>query len=131
MLQSFLHQQRWICKLVRVHSAYAASHSNQQAGWGMSFVSTDPACHQSENIWFTPPEIVNPLGKFYMDVCTVSYRPFDIAYHNACHDLGVDSLSIDWTGGVWMNPPYGKEIVPFIEKFKCHNNGIALVFARM
>lgn len=32
---------------------------------------------------------------------------------------------------VWMNPPYGKEIEPFIEKFKTHANGIALVFARM
>lgn len=30
-----------------------------------------------------------------------------------------------------MNPPYGKEIGPFIEKFWDHGNGIALVFARM
>ena len=96
----------------------------------MSFVSTDPNTHQSENTWFTPPEIVKSLGEFDMDVCTVSYRPFDIAKFHIEHDKDMNSLEINWEGLVWMNPPYGKEINPFIEKFKNHNNGIALVFAR-
>lgn len=97
----------------------------------MSFCSTDPASHQSENTWFTPPEIVKPLGEFSIDVCTVSYRPFDIGLRHICHDKAEDSLSSEWSGMVWMNPPYGKQIAPFIDKFKRHDNGIALVFARM
>lgn len=98
----------------------------------MSFVSTDPHTHQGENIWFTPPELINKLGfLFDMDVCTVSYRPFDIARTNIEYDKGECGLSTHWHGLVWMNPPYGKEIEPFINKFKNHSDGIALVFARM
>ena len=97
----------------------------------MSFVSTDPHLHQGENTWFTPQEIIERLRFFDMDVCTVSYRPFDVADFHIEHDKGMDSLDMERKGFVWMNPPYGKEINPFIEKFKKHNNGIALVFARM
>jgi len=100
----------------------------------MSFVSTDPSNHQGENTWFTPPEIIQELGgKFDLDPCTVSYRPFDTAKMHFEHDRGECGLQLDWHPDweVWMNPPYGKEIAPFIKKFKQHNNGIALVFARM
>jgi len=95
------------------------------------FTATDPNTHQSENIWFTPAEIIKNLGEFDMDVCTVSYRPFNIGKKHIEHDKFQDSLKQKWEGFVWMNPPCGKEIEPFIEKFKEHNNGIALVFARM
>ena len=97
----------------------------------MSFKATDPASHNSENCWYTPLEIVGALGPFSMDVCTMSTRPFNIAEKHIEHDKGEDSLSIEWEGFVWMNPPYGKEIAPFISKFKKHKNGIALVCARM
>lgn len=99
----------------------------------MSFVATDPYSHNSQNTWFTPPEIVKKLGDFDVDVCTTIRRPFDIAKQNIEAER-LDSLAVDWKifgNFVWMNPPYGKEILPFIEKFKQHNNGIALVFARM
>ncbi len=97
----------------------------------MSFTNVDPSSHQGDNCWFTPYHIVDSLGPFDMDVCTMSFRPFDIADKHIEHDKGIDSLSTDWKDFIWMNPPYGKEINPFIEKFKQHNNGIALVFARM
>jgi hypothetical protein len=84
----------------------------------MSFVSTDPSNHQGENIWFTPPEIIKPLGAFDLDVCTVSFRPFDIAKHHIEFDKGQDAFQKEWGGIVWMNPPYGKEIEPFIKKFR-------------
>lgn len=98
----------------------------------MSFVGSDPHTHQSENCWFTPPEIMKNLGGLFdMDVCTMSFRPFDVAKVHVEHDKGQCAFQTKWKGCVWMNPPYGKEIEPFIEKFKQHNNGIALVFARM
>lgn len=37
-----------------------------------------------------------------------------------------DSLTKDWSGLVWLNPPYSNPR-PFIEKFMLHANGIALV----
>lgn len=95
------------------------------------FTSTDPASGQGENIWFTPPEIVKPLGHFDIDVCTVSFRPFDIAKKHIEFDKGQNAFKEEWGGIVWMNPPYGKEIDPFIERFMKIENGIALVFARM
>ena len=97
-----------------------------------SFVSTDPNSHESENIWFTPPEIVKPLEDFDLDVCSVSYRPFDIARKHIEHDRGECAFDVSWDNKrVWMNPPYGKQIKPFIERFSTIENGIALVFARM
>lgn len=97
----------------------------------MTFVATDPAGGQGENTWFTPQSIIQALGPFDMDVCTVSWRPFNTARLHIEHDKGHCSLRADWHGFVWMNPPYGKEIEPFIKKFKEHRSGIALVFARM
>lgn len=41
------------------------------------------------------------------------------------------SIIQDWGGDVWLNPPYGKEIVPFIDKFLSHKKGVMLIFARM
>ena len=34
-------------------------------------------------------------------------------------------------GDVWLNPPYGKEILPFIDKFIVHKKGGMLIFGRM
>lgn len=97
----------------------------------MTFVSTDPQNHQGDNTWFTPKEILEGLGDFDLDVCSTKDRPFDIAKKHLCLDEGVDSLHKKWEGRVWMNPPYGKEIEPFIKKFLSHGDGIGLVFARM
>lgn len=95
-----------------------------------SFTATDPQSHNSENTYFTPKFIIDALGPFDLDVCTTIKRPFDTAKDHICVEQR-NSLKEDWSGFVWMNPPYGKEINPFIEKFKSHGNGIALVFARM
>lgn len=97
----------------------------------MSFVSTDPQNHQSENTWFTPIHIIDALGPFDLDPCSVSYRPFDTAREHIEHDRGACGLSAKWFGDVWLNPPYGKEIKPFIDKFIDHKKGVMLIFARM
>lgn len=96
-----------------------------------SFISTDPSNHNSENTWYTPKSILNELCSFDMDVCTNSNRPFDIAKTHVEFDKGQNTFDIQWNGFVWMNPPYGKEIDPFIQKFIDYKFGIALVFARM
>ena len=35
-----------------------------------------------------------------------------------------------WDGLVWLNPPYGNMVVPFLDRMVQHGNGVALVFAR-
>lgn len=97
----------------------------------MSFTNTEPPTHQSENTWFTPVEFINTLGPFDLDPCTVSFRPFHTATKHYEHDLGDNGLELDWFGDVWLNPPYGKAIMPFIDKFISHKQGIMLIFARM
>ena len=96
-----------------------------------SFVATDPVSHQGENTWFTPREFINALGPFNLDPCTVTYRPFDTAAFHYEFDAGSNGLEMPWDGDVWLNPPYGKEINPFIDKFIDYKRGCALIFARM
>lgn len=99
----------------------------------MSFSATDPSNHQSENTWFTPRSVVEKLGVFDLDPCTVSFRPFDIAIEHIERDLGECGLSINWKNKrCFINPPYGKEITPFIEKFiEEKPSGFMLIFSRM
>lgn len=101
----------------------------------MSFTSTDPQCHNSENTWFTPMDLILKLGEFDTDPCTVSYRPFDVGKSlNIEHDKGLNGLNLEWgqLGRMFINPPYGKEIMPFIDKFILEKpDGLMLIFARM
>lgn len=41
-----------------------------------------------------------------------------------------DGLSTDWSGRVWLNPPFGKAAGAWVEKLAQHGNGIALTPAR-
>lgn len=97
----------------------------------MSFVSTDPPNHNSENTWFTPKKFIDVLGAFDLDPCTMSFRPFDTATYHYEFDRGQDGLALDWIGDVWLNPPYGKQLDPFVDKFIKHKKGVILIFARM
>lgn len=97
----------------------------------MSFTATEPQNHQSENTWFTPRIFIDSLGPFDLDPCTVSFRPFHTANKHYEHDLGDDGVELEWFGDVWLNPPYGKQIIPFVDKFISHKKGIMLIFARM
>lgn len=90
--------------------------------------------HESQSAksieWYTPKWIFDSLGvTFDMDVCTkvggVDYIP--ATKHLSLKD---DGLKTEWEGSVWCNPPYGKDTKIWLEKFKKHRNGIALVFAR-
>jgi DNA N-6-adenine-methyltransferase (Dam) len=78
--------------------------------------------------WFTPPHVFEALGcEFDLDVASPGQQltPWIPAKRFiTCH-----SLAAPWSGSVWMNPPFGPRngIVPWLEKFFQHGNGIALV----
>ncbi|AZV43575.1 DNA methylase [Peribacillus asahii] len=88
--------------------------------------------HQSAKMmkdeWLTPPNIIKDLGEFDLDPCSPIHRPWDTAKQH--YNILDDGLNKDWFGRVWLNPPYGKEAVKWLDKLSIHNNGIALIFAR-
>lgn len=76
--------------------------------------------------WFTPAYIFDALGeRFDWDVAApvsgLTRVPTNF-YWTA------DSLSQDWEGFIWMNPPFGGRngLVPWLDKFFDHGHGIAL-----
>ena len=78
--------------------------------------------------WYTPPHIFEAMNcRFDLDVASpgatvVPWIPADDCYTEA-------SIEKTWHGFVWMNPPFGKRngIVPWLEKFLNHGNGVGLV----
>jgi len=76
--------------------------------------------------WYTPRYIFDALGcHFDMDVA----HPAGQTTHVPCDEIiTTDSLSKEWRGFVWMNPPFGGRngLVPWLDKFFRHGNGIAL-----
>ena len=75
--------------------------------------------HQSasmdSDVWLTPPDILEKLGRFDLDPCACSDpRPWETAsVHYTREDNG---LMKPWHGRVWMNPPYGRAIGKWIKK---------------
>ena len=74
---------------------------------------------------YTPKWIFEALNvEFDLDVCApeggVSYIPAKKHY-----SLADDSLSQNWDGFVWMNPPFSEGKI-WHEKFIAHGNGICL-----
>lgn len=89
--------------------------------------------HKEESTveWYTPPYIIESLGKFDLDPCA-SHKSISInASARRYFTKEVDGLYRPWEGRVWLNPPYKKKIVDaFVKKLSEHNNGIALVYNR-
>lgn len=79
------------------------------------------------NEWYTPSYIFNALGcHFDMDVAAPRKGPWHVPCTKWLHE---DSEDKTWRGFVWMNPPFGGRngLVPWLDEFAEHRNGIALV----
>ena len=77
--------------------------------------------------WYTPRYVFKAMGvRFDLDV---SGAPCGLGHVPADCFIRKDSLSQEWFGFVWMNPPFGRRmaIVPWLEKFFAHGEGVALV----
>ncbi len=81
--------------------------------------------------WYTPPEFFDRLGlTFDLDPASpgrdvVPWIPADRHYTRF-----VDGLQLPWFGRVWLNPPYGPEAGPFIDRMLNHGHGLLLIPAR-
>ncbi len=88
--------------------------------------------------WYTPKEIldrvVRALGRIDLDPCSNAGKNVPARKHYTQAD---DGLAKEWGGKVYMNPPYGRPIVAWVEKLVDeHASGrvteaIALVPARV
>lgn len=79
------------------------------------------------NNWGTPLWIVKALGQFDLDPCGRVGHPtaaevWDENEHDGLHE--------QWSGRVWMNPPYGPHVGKWLAKLAEYGDGIALIFAR-
>lgn len=88
---------------------------------------------QDKNIsveWYTPKWIFTLMRlKFDLDPCHPETRlPWIPVKKHYC--IADNGLKKKWRGLVWLNPPYGRQIVAWLEKMHRHRNGMALVFAR-
>ena len=87
----------------------------------------DAPQHQAtRDDYYTPPHVFHRLGlTFDLDVCA---PPGGVEWVPATRYLTMaeDGLQAEWTGRVWMNPPYS-EATPWVRKFIAHGHGIALV----
>lgn len=85
-------------------------------------------------VWLTPPEIIAGLGgweSFDLDPCAAPEpRPWPTAARmNGQADA--NGLLIDWQGRVWLNPPYGANVIGrWLCRLADHGRGTALIFAR-
>ena len=87
--------------------------------WEQSVGATDQ--------WFTPKYVFDALScDFDLDVAAPKFGP---RYVPVNHWIWEDSLAKIWQGFIWMNPPFGQRngLIPWLNKFFNHGNGIALV----
>lgn len=86
--------------------------------------------HQSARaksvVWLTPPHILEALGTFDLDPCGAE----GWATATRCIVPPEDGLTAEWSGRVWLNPPYGNEVWKWLCKLAQHGRGTALIFAR-
>lgn len=80
----------------------------------------------SSDDYYTPSWIFDALGlEFETDPCSppggIPWIPVGNYY-----SIIDDGLQQNWTGTVWLNPPFSNP-APWIEKFIEHQNGVALV----
>lgn len=80
-----------------------------------------------ESEWYTPAYIFKALDvRFDWDVAAAP--DFSLTYVPADYYCSKESLSRDWKGFVWCNPPWAGRgnKQPWVDKMACHGNGLLL-----
>ena len=77
--------------------------------------------------WATPKELFDELNdefEFTLDACASAWN----FKHENYFDESQNGLKQEWTGTVWMNPPYGREIGTWMRKaYESALNGATVV----
>jgi hypothetical protein len=81
--------------------------------------------------WFTPPDLFDKLGlRFDLDPASPMSGPVPWVPAERFYSPRENGLIAPWQGRVWLNPPYGPAIVPFVQRLIVHGDGLLLVPAR-
>lgn len=76
--------------------------------------------------YYTPAWVFERMGiEFDLDVCAPPGGPPFVPARRYYTQVD-DGLVSDWSGRVWMNPPYSN-VTPWWERFADHRNGVALL----
>lgn len=84
--------------------------------------------NSGNNEWYTPATYIEAarqvLGKIELDPAS-SATANDVVQAEEYYDIADDGLTLPWSGKIWLNPPYGRDLIaPFIEKLCRHaSNG--------
>lgn len=77
--------------------------------------------------WYTPRYIFDAMAvRFDLDVSAPQEGPRHVPCERWFYEK---SLEAEWSGFVWMNPPFGGRngIEPWLRKFIAHGDGVALM----
>lgn len=78
--------------------------------------------------WYTPKYIFDALEVDYFDINVAAPNDRTFCHVPAKKFITSDSLNQQWSGYVWMNPPFGGRncIGTWLSKLSDHGSGIAL-----
>lgn len=80
----------------------------------------------ANNELYTPKWIFEEIGlRFDLDVCASDNENI-VVPADRYYTMQDDGLTSEWTGRVWMNPPFSEPRL-WAEKWLAHGNGIALL----
>lgn len=84
-----------------------------------------PQQAKTSDEYYTPAWVFEALGvHFELDVASPPHKTFVPC--DRYLTIEDDGLAQPWHGRVWMNPPFSN-CKPWVEKWLCHANGIALL----
>lgn len=81
----------------------------------------DPDFNKRNDRWLTPLTLIEKLGAFDLDPAGAPGHPTATEVWTP-ENVG-DGLSLQWSGRVWLNPPYGREMRAWVERLAQHGNG--------
>lgn len=78
----------------------------------------------------TPRWLLERLGPFDLDPCADARQPWPTANRHII--LPEDGLAAEWSGRVWLNPPFDRyQVGRWVEKLAYHGTGTLLIHARV
>lgn len=80
-----------------------------------------------EKTWLTPKHIIDALGHFDTDPCCPPNMPWRTADRMLTKED--DGTTAPWIGRVWLNPPYGREAWPFLERMAHYDGGVSSLYS--
>tara|TARA_R110002020_G_scaffold472050_2_gene699676 strand:+ start:908 stop:1402 length:495 start_codon:yes stop_codon:yes gene_type:complete len=93
-------------------------------------MTLNPGYTNSNSVeWYTPKSVFNELGVIF-DLDPASSEKVNNVPAKKIYTFEDNGLKQKWSGFVWLNPPYSRNMDPWLKKFIQHGNGVMLLFSR-